>query len=283
MAALHTSHETAQRLEEADILHITRQIEACTQIFPDHISFAETIGNGNGVAALSLPSFGTKLNRITGYGMVGPVSDPELTTIEELFTKNGVDTNITLCPLADSSTLQVLASRGYSVTHFLNSYVRVLTDEDLKEVEVKGITISRVSSERSQDFPNWLVAGFRDGGKAELLLETLGRTAVLRSDTTLYIATDAATGKVAGSACMALLETRKGGVAHLYLDSTLPEYRGRGIQAALLRARLADARKAGFDLASVGARPGNGGSCKNIERAGFSLAYTKIWFTNSSH
>ena len=72
---------------------------------------------------------------------------------------------------------------------------------------------------------------------------------------------------MAGSGGMALIETKKGGVAHLYIDSTLPEYRGRGVQAALLRARLGDARKAGFDLASVGARPGNG-SCRNIERAG---------------
>ena len=69
------------------------------------------------------------------------------------------------------------------------------------------------------------------------------------------------------------IETTKGGVAHFYIDSTMPEYRGRGIQAALLRARLADARKAGFDLASVAARPGDG-SCRNIERARFSLAYT---------
>jgi GNAT superfamily N-acetyltransferase len=69
------------------------------------------------------------------------------------------------------------------------------------------------------------------------------------------------------------IETTKGGVAHFYIDSTMPEYRGRGIQAALLRARLADARKAGFDLASVAPQPGDG-SCRSVERAGFSLAYT---------
>ena len=69
------------------------------------------------------------------------------------------------------------------------------------------------------------------------------------------------------------IETTKGGVAHFYIDSTMPEYRGRGIQAALLRATLADARKAGVDLASFAARPGDG-ICRNIEPAGFSLAYT---------
>jgi GNAT superfamily N-acetyltransferase len=144
----------------------------------------------------------------------------------------------------------------------------------LKEVKGDEIIISRVSAEKFHEFPAWSAAGFRDGGRAELLLETLARTAVLRADTSLYIATVA--GRVAGSACMALIETTRGGVAHLYIDSTLPEYRGRGIQAALLGARLAAARKAGFDLASISARPGNG-SCRNIERSGFSLAYTKTW------
>lgn len=267
-----TSLEMAQRLQEADILHITRQVDACAQIFLDHKFF--TVPIGQGVAAITLPSFGRKLNRIVGYGMAGRVSDTDLVMIEDLFMKNGINTEINLCPLADPSAFQVLASRGYSVDNFINSYVRVLTDEDLKEVKVEGITISRVPAERAQEFPSWSLAGYRDGGRAELLLETLARIAVMRADTSLYIATVG--GKVAGSAGMALIETTKGGVAHVYIDSTLPEYRGRGIQAALLRARLADARKAGFDLASVEARPGNG-SCRNIERAGFSLAYTKAW------
>jgi GNAT superfamily N-acetyltransferase len=264
-----TSLEMAQRLEEADSLHITRQVEACAQIFPDHRSFAVPIGHG--VAAITLPSFGPKLNRITGWGRAERVSEKDLLVVEDLFAKNGVDTEINLCPLADPSAFQVLASRGYSVIGFINVYVRVLTDEDLKEVKVEGASTSRVPAERVQEFPSWSVAGYRDTRKPELLLEALARSAALRADTSLYIAT--IDGKVAGSAGMALIETAKGGVAHFYIDSTLPEYRGRGIQAALLRARLADARKAGFHLASIAARPGDG-SCRNIERAGFSLAYT---------
>lgn len=258
------------------MLHVSRQIDGCAQIFPDHKSF--TVPIGNGVAAVTLPSFGRKLNRVVGYGMGGNISDRDLLIAEDLFTKNGVDTEINICPLADPSALPVLAARGYIVNNFMSIYVRVLTDDDLKEEKVEGIVISRVPADRVHEFPSWSLAGYRDGGRAELLLETLARVAVLRSDTSLYIAT--VDGKVAGSAGMALIETSKGGVAHVYIDSTLPEYRGRGIQAALLRARLADARKAGYDLASAWARPGNG-SCRNIERAGFGLAYTKTFFVKT--
>lgn len=262
----------AQRLEEADVVHIIRQIEACTQIFPDYRSF--TVPIGHGVAAITLPSFGRKLNRVVGLGMGGPITEKDLERIEDFFMKNGVNTEINLCPMADLSVLQVLTSRGYTVESFINSYVRELTDEDLKEIKVKGVDISCVPDEKPQEFVSWSVDGYKDGGRTESLLETLARVAVLRADTSLYVAT--VDGRAVASAGMALIETSKGGVAHLYIDSTLPEFRGRGIQAALLKARLADARKAGYDLASVQARPGNG-SCRNIERVGFSLAYTKTW------
>ncbi|KAF8857593.1 hypothetical protein BDZ45DRAFT_623600 [Acephala macrosclerotiorum] len=268
-----TTLSTAQRLEEADIIHLTRQVEACTQFFPDQPS--RIIPVGNGASGLTLPAFGRKLNHIVNYGMAGPVSSDELAVVEGLYSKMGVETEIDLCPHADISAIQVLNARGYGVNGFINQYVRVLTDEALQEFEVSGVEILRLPTSRAHEFPAVSLAGYKDGGRLPLLLETLGRIAVFREDTSLYFAL--VDGKVAGSAGMALIETSKGGVAHMYIDSTLPEYRGRGIQAALLRTRMADARKAGFDLASVGARPQNGSS-RNIEKAGFSLAYTKTTF-----
>jgi GNAT superfamily N-acetyltransferase len=154
------------------------------------------------------------------------------------------------------------------------NYTRVLTDEDLEEVNIEDVKVSRVPAEGAQEFRSWSVAGYRDGGRAEILLDTIARIAVLRADTSLYVAT--IDGKVAGSVAMALMKISGGKVAYFYTDSTLPEQHGRGVQAALLKARLKDARKAGYDLASFDTRPENR-SCRNIERAGFGPAYTKAW------
>lgn len=99
--------------------------------------------------------------------------------------------------------------------------------------------------------------------------------AELREDTILYFAL--VDGQIAGSAGMALIKTSTGGLAHMYIDSTLPEYRGRGIQTVLLRARLVDARREGYDLASSGCNPGTG-SARTYEREGFALSYTKVHF-----
>jgi GNAT superfamily N-acetyltransferase len=271
-----TTVEMAQRLEEADVLHLTRQVEACSQLFPGQDISALSVGGG--VAAFTTPLFGRKLNHIVGFGVGGTVSSEELAAIEESYSNSGIDTEIDLCPHADASTLRVLSAHGYTVNGFINNYVRILTDNDLVgagSLETSRIKISRVISERLHEFPDISLAGYRDGGRPELLLKTLARIAASRADTRIYLAT--IDGKIAGSAGLALIETSKGGVAHLYIDSTLPEHRGRGVQAALLRARLSDARRAGFDIASSGARSANISS-RNIERAGFCLAYTKVTF-----
>jgi GNAT superfamily N-acetyltransferase len=80
-----------------------------------------------------------------------------------------------------------------------------------------------------------------------------------------------ADGVAVGAAAVAL----HGGVALLAGASTLPEWRGRGAQAALLDARLRHAAAHGCDLAMMGAQPGSA-SQRNAERRGFRIAYTRL-------
>jgi ribosomal protein S18 acetylase RimI-like enzyme len=55
---------------------------------------------------------------------------------------------------------------------------------------------------------------------------------------------------------------------------TLTEFRGRGLQTALLRTRMADAARAGCEYAVV-VTQGGITSQRNCERLGFSAAYSK--------
>ena len=227
------------------------------------------------MVAITVPSFGSKLNKVVGFGMSGPVSTSSLIEIEILFAREGMQTNIALCPYADPTALNVLAERGYGISGFINTYAKLLTDEDVKEglkENVNGVEVSKIEDGRSEAFVRASFEGHKDNGRSELLLKKLARMAVLRADTSIYFAT--IEGKVAGSAGLALIETSGGKVAHLYIDSTLPGYRGKGVQTALFKERLKDARKAGYEVASVATRPGTGSS-RNIERAGFRLAFTK--------
>ena len=54
----------------------------------------------------------------------------------------------------------------------------------------------------------------------------------------------------------------------------LPEFRRRGIQQALIAARLNYAAARGARLATIGSRPG-AGTERNVRRMGFATAYTK--------
>ncbi|MDP2871563.1 MAG: GNAT family N-acetyltransferase, partial [Bacillota bacterium] len=68
------------------------------------------------------------------------------------------------------------------------------------------------------------------------------------------------------------------GLIMLRSQSTRTGFRGRGVQAAVVRESLRLAVQAGCDLAVVQTTPGTA-SQRNVERAGFRLAYTKPTLT----
>ena len=80
-------------------------------------------------------------------------------------------------------------------------------------------------------------------------------------------------GAVAGGATLAIRE----GVAGLFGASTLPAFRNRGVQTALLKERLRRAVTENCDLAVCIAQPGSS-SQSNVVRQGFSVLYTRVKF-----
>jgi GNAT superfamily N-acetyltransferase len=64
------------------------------------------------------------------------------------------------------------------------------------------------------------------------------------------------------------------GVAQMTGAATAPAHRRRGVQTALLAARLADAASAGCDIAVATTQPGSK-SQHNVQRRGFHLLYTR--------
>ena len=65
-----------------------------------------------------------------------------------------------------------------------------------------------------------------------------------------------------------------GGVAQFAGAATAPEHRRRGVQTALLSARLVDAAAAGCEVAVITTQPGSK-SQQNAQRRGFDLLYTR--------
>jgi ribosomal protein S18 acetylase RimI-like enzyme len=80
-------------------------------------------------------------------------------------------------------------------------------------------------------------------------------------------------GEPAGAALLSLEDE----IGYLANASTLPEYRRRGVQTALIARRIVDAVAAGCEAVCSGATFGSP-SQRNLQRAGLQVAYTKaVW------
>jgi len=270
-----TSPAIALSLEQAHARQLAQQTIHYRGLAPGN--HGEVVHAAGASAAITEAGFGRKLNHVVGLGMGTVVTDEDLDGLVRAYAARGMAAEIDLCPHADPSALAALGRAGFTVNAFSNTYVRALIGDDLVARAADHIDVLTERTDTKPKFVAASVAGF--GGQAQskptILLDTLARIAMARADTTLFIAM--VDGVAAGSAGMSVLHSDLGPIAHLYIASTLPAYRGKGIQLALLRARLRSARRAGCVLASVTARPGNG-STRNVERAGFSLAYTTATF-----
>lgn len=264
MTPVVTSPAMAARLEALEALNLRRQIEA---LAPEGRHRWEAIPGG--VAGFCKITPDRKLNHVVGLGMDGPVDEAVLARLEAAYDEIGAAPEVDLCPHAHASALTALAARGWRTVNFSNTYALVLTGDEA--APGGGIEMRPVEDEAA--FIATSADGFGGPGnpRPRELLEMLAVSALRRPDVLTYVAW--LDGRAVGTAAMAVM----GKDGHLFLASTLPEARGRGVQAAMLAARIADAAKAGAEVLSVTARPGNV-SARNTERAGFALAYTKASF-----
>ena len=269
-----TSPSVAAAIETAEAHHLRLQVETWRALSAADAHVVEIAG---GVAAFTQRLFGRKLNHVTGLGMHGPVEADALASLEAAYAERGLGVEIDLCPHASKDVLALLGRRGYAVNAFSNTYARTLDSvPDAGLATTGGIEVLQ-GVPADELFVEASIAGFsvQADKRPRELLAALARIAHAREDTTLFVAR--VDGRVAGSAGLSVAETPLGRIGELYIASTLPEFRGRGVQTALLQARLVAAKAAGCVLAVVMARPANT-SARNTERAGFALAFTKATF-----
>jgi GNAT superfamily N-acetyltransferase len=267
-APLFGSTTLAERIERVE----TQLIAAATEAARHRAGAAAFVIPVAGGAAC-FAEVGSPMNKIVGLGFGGVPPGDALDEIERAFAARGVATHVELSNLADPAIGAALTGRGYQLVSFENVLGRSL-DDDLQAVLPSGVE-ARLSDDRAawlevvvdgfahpdtegvpshEDFPREIVEN------AERDVEQAGATPYLAF----------CDGAVAGGGSMRISE----GVAQLTGAATSPAYRRRGVQTALLSARLADAVRAGCDIAVVTTQPGSK-SQQNVQRRGFHLLYTR--------
>lgn len=214
-------------------------------------------------------------NKMIGIGFAQSPTDDELSDVEAHFAAHRSPLQAEVSSLADPAVHAQLIARGYLASGFENVLGHpLLTDAaDLPQ----GITINIVTGEARDASIEVAVTAFAHpdvggvGGDALPSSDTLRAWMRLTMEAEGFLCIEARWhGELAGYAALRLDE----GIAQLCGAGTLPAFRRRGIQTALLRWRLAHARRAGCDVAVVTTQPASK-SQQNVQREGFSLLYVR--------
>jgi GNAT superfamily N-acetyltransferase len=209
-----------------------------------------------------------------GLGLAGPVSEEEFDHLDAFYRSRGEPVRVETCPLAEASLIEHFGKRGYRVTEF--SSVMALPLDGANRVQSwpgppPGMTIEKLGHEQIDLWTMTVSQGFAENAPVLSEILEVMKMFALGPSAECYLAR--VDGQVAGGATLAI---RKG-VAGLFGASTLPAFRNRGVQTALLHARLSHAVEAGCDLAASLTQPGST-SQRNIMRQHFQVLYTRVKF-----
>lgn len=229
---------------------------------------AECVSIAGGTAAFIEPD--SLVNQVVGMGLAGPVAEADIRAIEGFYRSRDARGSVCVCPLAHPSLTATLAMRGWVPEAFEHVLIRSLSDEDRRAPAQDAVLVREAQGDEERDVWALVAAtGFSDPLPPRPQQLALAGIVINRPGARLYLAF--VDGCVAGTGELHVSD----GIAWLSGDTTLPQYRRRGVQAALQRARLADAAGEGCELAVTEASPGSG-SQRNMERLGFRVAYTRV-------
>lgn len=257
------NRDLARRLEVASAWRSVRYARAIDRLWLEQKVAVEAVGEG--YAVYTGPTF--PVNRAGGLGLNGPVCEDDLARIEEFYRSRCAAPRVDLCPAADESLLALLRRRGYTVEGFMNVLWRPLPPLPGELEPVPGVKVTRPGPGEAELWLRTVAEGF-EGGEAPPDARSILAPNFYGESAQPFLAW--IDGQPAGGGTFVSHE----GVAELGSASTRPAFRRRGVQLALLHARLHEAARAGNDVAMTLTTPGSP-SQRNIERAGFRLAYTR--------
>ncbi|MEN3331938.1 MAG: hypothetical protein V7641_1303 [Blastocatellia bacterium] len=254
----------AHRLELTDAHGGVAFARAAADLFPESAATAEPFAGGWAIFA----GIDSPVTQAFALGLSGPVEEDEIARMEEFFHNRGAATNVELCPYADLSIVDIFRRRGYSLIEFSNVLVRKLSAEDAQLSFDSAVRVRHPETHEARLWAETVARGFLPEGELPQMMIDLMITSLHSAVGAFFLAE--IDGQVAGGGVL----TMHDGVAALGGASTLPAFRNRGAQTALLRARLAFAAERDCDIVMVSTLPGST-SQRNVERQGFRVVYTR--------
>ena len=267
-------HALARRLERAEGLANARFVEARARLAP--ASGAEWIEVAGAYAMFDAPN--SPCTQTFGLGLFQMPTAADMDRLEAFFKDRGAPVLHEVSPLADKALLPVLHERGYRPLELSNVLVlpigeRASSPADAENLPAAGVRNAslrvRVVAPGEKDvWARTMAEGWREFAEFADYMRDLTAVSAAIDGNTLFLAE--MDGRPIAAGGLGIYD----GVAVLAGASTIPEWRRRGAQNALLASRLDHAARSGCDLAMFCAEPGSG-SQRNAQRHHFQVAYTR--------
>jgi GNAT superfamily N-acetyltransferase len=256
----------ARRLEAVEEMPQVFYARLFQTLRPEIGAAEEPICGGHMIFA----GLGSPIGRAVGMGLDHPFTAQDLDRVEQFYRSHHAPAQLDVCPLHDPGLFELFKQRSYAIAELNNVLYRKLMPNEEFPAPPADCQIRRSHPDEAGVAAAILDrAFFPDGAPKEFggLL-----TPLYQMENGLTFAALVDGTMVACGAGMIIAEHR---VFGLFGAGTLPEYRGRGLQTALLRARISAAAQAGCEYAVIVT---NGGSTsqRNAERLGFRVAYSKV-------
>ncbi|WP_392537479.1 GNAT family N-acetyltransferase [Legionella sp. 227] len=252
--------------------NLAAQMESC--IKQTHIEVTKQYPQGrvlevNGGAAC-FSGFDSYLSQVVGWGFATKPDHfrTEIEYIEHFYrTLNHNRVDIELCPFVGNDLTLFLSQRGYRISELNNVSLLDLKSFQPLDYAAKNFIIREIKSNEKGQWAKKIALGF-DAPEAE---DQFFRYAQSKGVSTFAVYDNEV---IVAGATIAM----HGDFCDLGVTSTLPAYRGRGLQKKLLIARLNMAKQLGLSWATVTTEPGSVSDC-NVQKIGFHCAYTRIKMT----
>src|SRR5215208_4510771 len=247
-------------IAELAVLEESRQAKAVAAV----ADLVEPLAGG----LLSFTGPGSYSNQAVGLGMTGPVAGPELDHLCHFYESRGFQPQIELCPYAHESLIRGLSIRNFVIKDFETVLARDMTIplDTQMPAEIQINQVNPADDARVETLGQILADGFAVPNR-EMFQKHL-RKFLVYPNSASYIASIEGAPAAAGSCELSAP------CGALFGMTTLEKFRNRGLQRALMIARLAAAQQSNCKYVTIGSKP-DSPTGRNALRLGFQVAYTK--------
>ena len=256
----------ARRLESCEEMPQVYYARAFQKSRPKIGAAEEEICGGHMVFA----GLGSPIGRATGTGLDRPFAAQDLDRIEQFYRERKAPSQVDLTPMHPPEVFEMFKDRGYAIAELNNVLFRKLDPNELLPVPPAHCEIRRSPQEEAEVTGAIVEGAFFPDGAPEAFQGLMTPLYQMENALAFVAAID---GKPVACGTGLVIPEHK--VFALCGAGTLAQFRGRGLQTALLRARMAAAVKAGCEYAVVVTQGGTT-SQRNAERLGFRVAYSKV-------